>query len=123
MLPPCTVPTSLRVRVPSSSTPAFSHFWMSRTKRRPCTPRWTLFHCPAVSLPRRPAEARRRVSLQRLVRGAQPLDVVHVVQERREPLLPVPPCCLTHPLERTERTCPARCPERVAPGRVPLGQL
>src|SRR5439155_572619 len=37
MLPPCTVPTSLRVRVPSSSTPAFSHFWMSRTTRRSAT--------------------------------------------------------------------------------------
>src|SRR5437773_1349312 len=82
-----------------------------------------LFQCLAVVLPRLPVDARRRVSLQRVVRGAQPLDVVHVVQERREPLLPVPPCCLTHPLERTERTCPARCPERVAPGRVPLGQL
>ena len=34
MLPPWTVPTSLVVRVPSSSTPAFNHFWMSRTTRR-----------------------------------------------------------------------------------------
>src|SRR5437867_7427625 len=37
ILPPCTVPTSLRVRCPSSSTPAFSHFWMRRTTRRSAT--------------------------------------------------------------------------------------
>jgi len=60
---------------------------------------------------------------QRVVRGAQPLDVVHVVQERREPLLPVPLGCLTHPLERARRAYPARCPERVTLGRVPLGPL
>src|SRR5712691_11540290 len=34
MLPPCTVPTSLCMRCPSSSTPAFNHFWMSRRMRR-----------------------------------------------------------------------------------------
>src|SRR5438094_7747943 len=82
-----------------------------------------LFQCLAVVLPRLPVDARRRVSLQRVVRGAQPLDVVHVVQERREPLLPVPLGCLTHPLERARRAYPARCPERVTLGRVPLGPL
>ncbi len=34
MLPPWGVPSSLHVRVPSSSTPALSHFWISRTTRR-----------------------------------------------------------------------------------------
>jgi len=29
--------------------------------------------------------------------------------------------CLTHSVERTERASPARCPERVALARVPLG--
>ena len=33
-LPPCGVPSSTRVRFPSSSTPALSHFWISRTTRR-----------------------------------------------------------------------------------------
>jgi hypothetical protein len=33
-LPPCGEPASTNVRVPFSSTPAFSHFWMSRTTRR-----------------------------------------------------------------------------------------
>src|SRR6266566_749848 len=33
-LPPCGVPCSTCIRCPSSSTPAFSHFWMSRTTRR-----------------------------------------------------------------------------------------
>src|SRR6266446_170713 len=75
----------------------------------------------AVVPPRLALDPRRRVSLQRVVRGAQVLDVVHVVQERREPLLAVPFGCLTHSLERTERASPARCPERVALARVPLG--
>src|SRR5437867_964698 len=81
------------------------------------------FQALAVVPPRLAVDARCRVSLQRVVRGAQPLDVVHVVQERREPLLPVPLGCLTHPLERARRAYPARCPERVTLGRVPLGPL
>src|SRR2546426_599388 len=79
------------------------------------------FQALAVVPPRLAVDPRRRVSLQRVVRGAQVLDVVHVVQERREPLLPVPFGCLTHSVERTERASPARCPERVALARVPLG--
>src|SRR2546426_731468 len=81
-----------------------------------------LFQPLSVVLPRHAIDARRRVSLQRVVRGAQPLDVVDVVQERREPLLPVPFGCLAHPLERARRACPARCPERDTLRRVPLGQ-
>src|SRR6266545_1673579 len=77
----------------------------------------------AVVLPRLAVDPRRRVSLQRVVRGAQGLHVVHVMQECREPLSPVPFGCLTHPVECTERACPARCPERVALARVPLGPL
>src|SRR2546425_4456773 len=79
------------------------------------------FQALAVVPPRLAVDPRRRVSLQRVVRGAQVLDVVHVMQERREPLLPVPFGCLTHSVERTERASPARCPERVALARVPLG--
>jgi hypothetical protein len=36
-LPPWGVPSSTRIRFPSSSTPAFNHFWMSRTTRRSAT--------------------------------------------------------------------------------------
>ena len=50
------------------------------------------------------------------------LDVVDVVQERGEPHLPVPSCCLTYPLQRTGRAVPALCPGRVLLARVPLGQ-
>jgi hypothetical protein len=52
MLPPWTVPTSLRVRSPSSSTPAFNHFWMSRTTRRwptRCSTNLTSHPCSRVS--------------------------------------------------------------------------
>src|SRR5213593_3965108 len=76
----------------------------------------------AVLPPRLAVDARRRVSLQRVVRGAQPLDVVYVGPERCEPLFPVPLSCLTHPLERARRAHPARSPERVTLGRVPLVQ-
>src|SRR6266545_668878 len=79
------------------------------------------FQALAVVPPRLAVDPRRRVSLQRVVRGAQVLDVVHVVQERREPLLPVPFGCLTHSVECIERACPARAPARVALARVPLG--
>jgi hypothetical protein len=37
MLPPCTVPSSLCVSLPSSSTPAYSHFLISRTTRASAT--------------------------------------------------------------------------------------
>src|SRR5208282_1833135 len=39
-LPPCGEPASTNVRVPFSSTPAFSHFWMSRTTRRSAIRCW-----------------------------------------------------------------------------------
>jgi len=51
-----------------------------------------------------------------------PRGVVDVVQERRELGLPVPACCLTHPLQRMGRACPARSPGRVLLSRVPFGQ-
>src|SRR4030095_8930998 len=37
MLPPCTVPISLPMCLPASSTPTLSHFWISRTTRRSAT--------------------------------------------------------------------------------------
>src|SRR5207245_1575721 len=57
------------------------------------------------------------------VRCPPSFDVVDVVQERGEPLFPVLSCCLTYPLKRAGRAVPALSPERVALGRVPLGQL
>jgi len=75
-----------------------------------------------VVLPGLAVDACRRVPLQGQVRRAQSTDVVDVVQERREPLPPIHPSGLTYPLERAWRACPALCPERVAPERVPLGR-
>src|SRR5262249_29288517 len=49
------------------------------------------------------------VSLQREVRRAQALDVVHVVQQRGEPLFPLPFRCHTHPLDAIRRSHPALC--------------
>src|SRR5215472_17157246 len=40
-----------------------------------------------------------------------------------KPLFLVLACCLPYPLERAERAFPTLSPERVAFGRVPLGQL
>ena len=53
----------------------------------------------------------------------QSLDVVDMVQGRRERLFPILSYCLTYPLERAGHAFPALSPERVALGRVPLGQL
>src|SRR5207302_730455 len=76
----------------------------------------------AVVPPRLAIHARGRVSLQREVRCPQALDVVDVVQERREPHLLVPFRNLTYPLQRTERANPALRPGRVLLARVPFGQ-
>ena len=75
-----------------------------------------------VVLPRLAVDPGRGVPLQREVRRPQVLDVVDVVQERREPHLLVPLSCLTYPLQRTGRAVPALCPGRVLLARVPFGQ-
>ena len=72
--------------------------------------------------PRLPVHARGRIPLQRVVRSLQALAVVDVVQERREPHLLVPFSHFPYPLQRTGGAGPTLCPERVMPGRVPLGQ-
>src|SRR5262249_30320835 len=77
----------------------------------------------AVVLPRLAIDGRRRILLNRQVRGAPSFDVVDVVQERSEPLSPILSGCLTYPLERAERAVPALSPERVALGQVSRGQL
>ena len=76
----------------------------------------------AVVLPRLAIHARRGLSLQSEIRRPQSVDVVDVVQERREPHLPIPSCRLTYPLQRTERAVPARCPGRVLLSQVSFGQ-
>ena len=73
--------------------------------------------CPpglSVVPPRLAVDARGSVSLQGEVRRTQAVDVVDVVQKRREPLFPVLRCCLTYPLERAGRALPALCPVCVA---------
>ncbi len=72
--------------------------------------------------PRLAVHARGRVPLQREVRRPQALDVIDVVQERREPHRLVPFRNLTYPVQRTGRADPALRPGRVLPARVPLGQ-
>src|SRR6266404_77063 len=72
--------------------------------------------------PRLPVHARRSFLLQREVSHAQRVQVVDVVQERREPQLLILCCCLTYPLQRTRRIFPARCPGHVLLRQVPFGQ-
>jgi hypothetical protein len=78
--------------------------------------------CLAVVTPRLPIDACGGGSLQREVRRSQPVDVVHVVQQRGEPLCPVPLRCLTYPLDAIRRRNPARCPVAVPVARVAFGQ-
>src|SRR5438445_771268 len=76
----------------------------------------------AVVPPRLPVHARRSFLLQSEVGHAQRFQVIDVVQKRREPQLLILSCCLTHPLQRTRRVFPARCPGRVLLWQVPFGQ-
>src|SRR5262249_48866573 len=76
----------------------------------------------SVVPPRLPIHSRSGVPLQRVVRPPQVLDVVDVVQQRREPHLLIPLCCFAYPLQRTQRAVPALCPGRVLLARVPFGQ-
>ncbi len=75
-----------------------------------------------VVLPRLAVDPRCGVSLQRVVRRPQVLDVVNVVQERREPHRLVPLSNFTYPLQRTARAVPVLRPGRVLLARVPFGQ-
>src|SRR3989449_2251603 len=81
-----------------------------------------LLQCLAVVPPRLAVHARSSFLLETEVGRPKRFGVVDVVQERREPRLPVPFCCLTYPLQRTGRACPARSPGRVLLSRVPFGQ-
>ena len=74
-----------------------------------------------VVVPRLPIDARGRVPLQAEVGRSQSLGFVDVMEERREPPLPVSFRCLSYSLESAEHAFPALCPERVGLGRVPLG--
>src|SRR5262245_51508998 len=62
-----------------------------------------------------------RVPLEAEVSLAQALDVVDVVQERREPSPLVCPRCLPYAVPRTRHALPAQCPERVLRPRIPHG--
>ena len=76
----------------------------------------------SVVPPRLAIDAGSRIPFEFPVGCPQPLDGVHVVKERGEPLLPVSPRCLPYPLERAGRAFPALGPAHVALGQVPLGQ-
>src|SRR5205085_12408471 len=77
----------------------------------------------AVVLPCRAVDPWARVPLDSEVRGPKAIDVADMVEERREPLFPVLSRSSTHSLESAARVYPALCPERVALGRVSLGQV
>src|SRR6266404_243421 len=76
----------------------------------------------AIVPPRLPVHTRRGFPLQSEVGHAQRVQVVDVVQKRRETQLLVLFCCLTYLLQRTGRVFPARCPGRVLLWQVPFGQ-
>ena len=80
------------------------------------------FQCLAVVPPRLAIPPRRSFLLQTEVRRPQAIQVVDVVQERREPLLAVPFGCLPYPLQRTGRAVPARSPGRVLLAQVSFGR-
>src|SRR5947207_9842258 len=75
-----------------------------------------------VVLPRLAIHPRCRIALEREIGIEQPLQVIDVVQKRREPLFPILSCCFAYPLERAGRVIPALRPERVALQQVSLGQ-
>ena len=63
---------------------------------------------------------RRGLSLETERGSLERFQVVDVVQERREPLLPIPSCCLPYPLQRTWRAVLALCPGRVLLSQIPF---
>src|SRR5438128_3297002 len=66
-----------------------------------------LFQSLAVVAPRLVINPRGGVSLDAEIGRTPSFAVVDMVQERGEPLLPVPSCCLTYPLQRADRATPA----------------
>jgi hypothetical protein len=54
----------------------------------------------AVVLPRLAIDPSGRAPLEGVVRGSQTVRGVHVMEERRKPLLPIPLCHVPYPLER-----------------------
>ena len=72
--------------------------------------------------PRFAVHTRRGFLLEAGVCRSEAIQVVHVVQKRREPQLLVPSCRLPYPLQRTGRAVPARCPGRVLLAQVSFGQ-
>jgi hypothetical protein len=76
----------------------------------------------AVVPPRLPVQARRGFSLQAEIGRAQRFRSIDEVKERGEPRLLILACCLTYPLQRTGRACPALSPGPVLLLRISLGQ-
>src|SRR6516165_12366834 len=75
-LPPCGVPSSTRKSFPSSSTPAFNHFWMRRTTRRSAI-RWDELDQPFV---RNPIEKALKVKIEHPVHPLRQQSGVERVQ-------------------------------------------
>ena len=79
------------------------------------------FELLSVGPPRLPVHPSCRVPLEAEVSLTQGLDVVDVVQERREPSPLVRLRCLPYAVPRTGHAHPALRPERVLRSRIPLG--
>jgi hypothetical protein len=80
------------------------------------------FQALAVAPPRLAIDSRGRFPLNLALASPQPFDVVEIMQERGEPLLPVSSGNLTYPLKRALRVLAALSPGRVLLKRVSLGQ-
>src|SRR5260370_27621496 len=79
----------MRIRFPSSSTPAFIHFWMSRTTRRSamrCSMNFTSHSCEIVSKNPRISRFEHPVHLLRQQSGVKRIQRVVLASLRTEPV-------------------------------------
>ena len=81
-----------------------------------------LFQLLSVFPPRLPVHSRCSIPLEAEVGPPERVQVVHVVHERREPYLLVPPCDFAYPLQRARHADPVLCPGHVLLRQIPFGQ-
>ena len=83
------MPSSTRIRFPSSSTPAFSHFWMSRTTRRSairCSTNFTSHPWSMASKNPRMSTIEHPVHLLRQQSGVERIQRMMLAAPRPEPV-------------------------------------
>src|SRR6266849_1201484 len=111
---PCGVPTFVSDQVPSSDTPAFSHFWISRSilgsatrcGRNFSSHSWPVFQPLLVLCPRNTIHSGSGLPLQGVKAFPEQRDR-NVVQQRGEPFLLVYPGSLTHAAQSLGHAFPA----------------